>query len=83
MFSGISLSSYRRLERGQNPNPPLRWLVNLMHVLALDDLTELLEDEWLEFHQLGSYKPRRPPERDFIRFPASRFDEAQLNRRKA
>lgn len=67
MFAGIPLSSYRRLERGRNPNPPLRWLVNLMHVLALDDLRELLEDEWLEFEQLGPYTPRRPPPRDSIR----------------
>jgi transcriptional regulator with XRE-family HTH domain len=66
MFAGIPLSSYRRLERGQNQNPPLRWLVNLMHVLALDELGELVEEEWLEFTQLGQYTPRRPPPRETI-----------------
>ncbi len=66
-FAGIPLSSYRRLERGGNANPPLRWLVNLQHVLALDTLDELLEPEWLAFRQLRPGAPRRPPDSKIIR----------------
>lgn len=71
-FAGIALSSYRRLERGQISNPPLRWLVNLQHVLVLEDVRELIEDEWLEFRQLRPGAPTRPPDPRIIRarFPA-------------
>ena len=70
-FAGIPLSSYRRLERGQNPNPPLRWVVNLQHVLVLDELHEVLEEEWLEYRQIRPGTPRRPPDRRIIeaRYP--------------
>lgn len=66
-FAGIPIASYRRLERGENRNPPLRWLVNLQHVLALDDLHELIEDDWLEFSQLRPGGPKRPPDPRIIR----------------
>ena len=66
-FSGIPLTSYRRLERGQNPNPPLRWLVNCQHALALEDLRDVLEDDWLGFFQLGPGKPDQPPDPMIIR----------------
>lgn len=66
-FAGIALSSYRRLERGQIENPPLGWLVNLQHVLALEDVGELIEDEWLVFRQLRTGKPDRPPDPRIIR----------------
>jgi transcriptional regulator with XRE-family HTH domain len=66
-FAGLALSSYRRLERGQTANPPLRWLVNLQHVLALEGVSELIEDEWLEFRQLRAGAPTRPPDSKIIR----------------
>ena len=72
MYAGIPLSSYRRLERGQNDNPPLRWLVNLWHVLGLsDDLYALIEDEWLEWKQLSPNAPREHPNIEFPGDPDS------------
>jgi transcriptional regulator with XRE-family HTH domain len=65
-FAGIPIASYRRLERGQNPNPPLRWLVNLQHVFALDDVRELIEDDWLQFTQLRPGGPKQPPDAKII-----------------
>jgi DNA-binding XRE family transcriptional regulator len=51
---GLSLATYRRLENGELPNPPLRYLTNC--ALALDvELTALLEDEWLQW---TAFKPR-------------------------
>jgi len=66
-FTGIPLTTYRKLERGDNKNPPLRWLVNLQHVLVLDDVRDLIEDEWLEFKQLRPKAPKRPPDPNIIR----------------
>lgn len=51
---GISLPTYRRLERNKMRNPPLRYLVNC--AIELDcDWRELVEAEWEE--RLDLHKP--------------------------
>lgn len=46
--TGIPLTTYRRLERGKMPNPPIRYLTNI--ALALDvPLFDICEDGWLEW----------------------------------
>jgi transcriptional regulator with XRE-family HTH domain len=57
---GLSLAHYRRLERGQVDNPPLRYLVNLALALGVP-LTDVLEDAWLEWLPLDQRNPQ-PPE---------------------
>lgn len=50
--SGVPLTTYRRLERGEMWNPPIRYLTNI--ALTLDvDLLDICEDEWLEWSALG------------------------------
>lgn len=66
-FTGIPLSSYRRLERGGNLNPPLRWLVNCQLALALDTLGDVMEEEWFDWLQLSASAPDRPPDPRIIR----------------
>ena len=44
--AGISIATYRRLERGQIANPSLRHLTNLAFVLDVE-LDDLFEEEWL------------------------------------
>lgn len=67
--TGISLSTYRRLEQGKMPNPPLRYLSNC--AIALDtDVSALFEDEWHEWFVLD---PKRPKPPDFEEFLASNF----------
>lgn len=42
---GLSLTTYRRLERGEIEHPPLAWLQNL--AIAFDvELEEILEPSW-------------------------------------
>lgn len=48
---GLSIASYRRLERGENDNPPLRWLVNC-RIFFSRDVRDLLELDWLEWKTL-------------------------------
>lgn len=52
---GISVPTYRRLERNKMRNPPLRYLVNC--AIELDcHWSELVEPEWekrKDFHQPG------------------------------
>ena len=57
---GLSLAHYRRLERGQIENPPLRYLVNLSLALGVP-LADVLEDAWLEWLSLDQRHPQ-PPE---------------------
>ena len=58
---GLALATYRRLETGENTNPPLRYLVNCALVLRVE-LSSLIEDEWLEWAQLGNRGPVAPAE---------------------
>jgi transcriptional regulator with XRE-family HTH domain len=59
--TGISLTAYRRLERGRNPNPPLRYLVNCSIALGCR-LEQLIEPEWREWLALDP-DASAPPER--------------------
>lgn len=59
--SGLSLPTYRRLERGRTTNPPYRYLVNLAHVLGCG-LDELIEEEWRQWLPIGGRKPPPDPE---------------------
>lgn len=59
--TGIPLATYRRLERGQLDNPPIRYLSNI--ALALDvDLEEICEDEWLWWTVFRDGQPAEPPD---------------------
>ena len=58
--SGISLRTIQRLERGEVENPPIRYLVNLAMVLDCQ-VTDICEDEWLEWTALDGSAPKPPP----------------------
>jgi transcriptional regulator with XRE-family HTH domain len=61
--TGLTRSTYWRLETGGYPNPPLRYLINCAIVLEVG-LYDLLEPEWL--HWLGrphTQAPAPPPGR--------------------
>lgn len=67
---GISIATYRRIERGQTANPPLRYLTNAALALGVE-LDDVIEDEhrgWMVFDERrqGPPKPdefwRRPYE---------------------
>jgi transcriptional regulator with XRE-family HTH domain len=57
---GISLSSYYRLERGMNRNPPLGYLANAAIVLGCK-LEDLIEDRWRSWHVLWQLNPPERP----------------------
>jgi transcriptional regulator with XRE-family HTH domain len=42
---GVSLATYRRLESGEQDNPPVRYLSNAALCLGVQ-LEDLIEDEW-------------------------------------
>jgi hypothetical protein len=54
--TGIRLGSYRRLERGNLKNPPLRWIINCAIVLDChwSDIWEPNWNEWLELDGVAS-----------------------------
>lgn len=56
---GISLPTYRRLERNKMRNPPLRYIVNAAIALGLGDWTELVEPEWERWLDLRLPDDRR------------------------
>jgi transcriptional regulator with XRE-family HTH domain len=60
---GVSVPTYRRLERGQVANPKLRHLVNCAIALGVE-LGDVVEDSWLEWLRLdeASAEPPRPDE---------------------
>ena len=55
---GIPIATYIRLERGQQRNPRLGWLVNASFVLDCG-LDELIEPEMENWHRFGRSEP--PP----------------------
>lgn len=59
---GISVPTYRRIERGETNNPKLRHLVNISLALGVA-LSEVLEDEWLEWLAFNK-RAAQPPEPD-------------------
>lgn len=57
---GLSLPTYRRLERGRTTNPPYRYLVNLAFVLGCP-IEELIEEEWRDWLPIGGQtQPSNP-----------------------
>ena len=46
--TGISLNTYRRIERGEMANPPIRYLTNIAIALSVP-LEQICEPEWLEW----------------------------------
>lgn len=65
---GISVPTYRRLERGQTDNPPLRYLVNAALALGVE-LDALIEDEWREWKALNDTATEAPDPDTFWRRP--------------
>jgi DNA-binding XRE family transcriptional regulator len=61
--TGIKLDTYRRVERGEIDNPPLRHLVNCALVLGVP-LGQLIEDAWLTWAVLDATVPRPPSPRE-------------------
>lgn len=59
-FAGISLRTLVRLERKETENPPLRYLVNLS-ILLQCRVSDLIEDEWLEWGTFSAGGPKQPP----------------------
>jgi transcriptional regulator with XRE-family HTH domain len=57
--TGISIATYRRLVRGEMPNPPLGYLVHCALALGVD-LDEIFDDEWLSWH-VFSERAIQPP----------------------
>lgn len=60
---GVSPATYRRLERGQADNPPLRYLINAALALGVP-VDDLIEDEWRTWWQRYPEDPAGPPEPD-------------------
>jgi transcriptional regulator with XRE-family HTH domain len=56
---GLSIATYRRLERGQTDNPPLRYLVNAAIVLGVE-LDALVEDQWRTWWRRYPDDPAEP-----------------------
>jgi transcriptional regulator with XRE-family HTH domain len=65
---GISLPTYRRLERKGMENPGLRYLVNAAQALGAD-LNLLIEDDWREWMVFDETRPEPPLASEFWRRP--------------
>jgi transcriptional regulator with XRE-family HTH domain len=65
---GISLPTYRRLERNGMENPGVRYLVNAALALGVD-LDVLIEDDWREWMVFDENRPAPPPPGEFWRRP--------------
>jgi transcriptional regulator with XRE-family HTH domain len=75
-LTGMSLMTYRRLERAELENPPLRHLVNCLWVLRArlpeTRLADVLEREWLEWLVLDDRAvepPQTPAREQYELFP--------------
>lgn len=67
---GISVPTYRRLERGQTTNPGLRYLMNAALALGVN-LDALIEDDWREWAVFDQSRPAPPKPDEFWRRPYS------------
>jgi transcriptional regulator with XRE-family HTH domain len=63
---GISVPTYRRLERGEVRNPKLGQLMNCAIALGIE-LDALIEDEWREWLAFDARAPAPPEPEDFWR----------------
>jgi transcriptional regulator with XRE-family HTH domain len=59
-WTGIPIATYRRLERGELRNPPIRHISNCAIVLKVA-LEDLIEDEWRDWLPLDPYRTMRQP----------------------
>jgi transcriptional regulator with XRE-family HTH domain len=74
---GISLPTYRRLERKDMDNPGIRYLVNAALALGVE-LDLLIEDEWREWMVFDDKRPAPPLAEEFWRRPFAP-GQVQLN----
>lgn len=58
--TGVSIASYRRLERDELRDPGIRTLSNLAIALGVP-LEDLIEDRWREWMVFDAVNARRPP----------------------
>lgn len=65
---GISLPTYRRVERGETDNPPLRYLVNAALALGVE-LDAVIEDGWRDWKAFVETRPEPPNPDEFWRRP--------------
>lgn len=65
---GISLPTYRRLERKDMQNPGLRYLANAALALGVE-LDLLIEDEWREWMAFDEQRVKPPQPEEFWRRP--------------
>lgn len=65
---GISVPTYRLLERGQMPNPKLAYLVNCAIALGVE-MDAIIEEEWLGWQPLTRQSSRPPRPEEFWRRP--------------
>jgi transcriptional regulator with XRE-family HTH domain len=65
---GISVPTYRRIERGQTTNPGLRYLMNAAIALGVK-INELIEDEWSAWFTFDHSHPEPPEPHEFWRRP--------------
>lgn len=70
--TGISIASYRRLERGELRSPPLWWFVNCAHVLNVK-LETILDRYQRDWHPTRSAP--RPPTSGFLKVRRTRASE--------
>jgi transcriptional regulator with XRE-family HTH domain len=56
---GLSIATYRRLEQGLMPNPPLRYLTNAAMALEVP-LDDLIEDDWRRWYEIDPRAANRP-----------------------
>jgi transcriptional regulator with XRE-family HTH domain len=62
--TGLSIATYRRLERGEIKNPPLRYLVNCALALGVE-LDDVIDEEWKAWYVI-SRQAERPPARGWL-----------------
>jgi|SRR5579884_1803330 len=65
---GISVPTYRRLERDQTENPGLRYLANAALALGVR-LDTIIEDRWREWMVFHEGRPSPPKPEEFWRRP--------------
>jgi transcriptional regulator with XRE-family HTH domain len=73
---GISLPTYRRLERARNENPGIRYLVNAALALGVEVET-LLEADWHEWTVFDESRPAPPKPEEFWHRPYAPDPESE------
>lgn len=76
---GISVPTYRRIERGETDNPPLRYLVNCALALGVE-LDAVVEEEWRTWKVFDQERPQPPDPDEFWRRPYRPPDDEDLDK---